>query len=182
MKIKNHTDTVELPEKVTATVTDGTITVKGPQGELSRSFRDPRIAVTIEGGEVKFSVALFTKREKTQLGTFVAHLENMLKGVTEGHEYALKICSGHFPMSVAFTNNQLIVKNFLGEKVPRALPVSTQTKVTVEGDRITVKSINKELCAQTAASMEQLTRRTSFDKRIFQDGIYIVNKDGKEIK
>jgi large subunit ribosomal protein L6 len=181
MRIENYSETVELPEKVSAQVADGMVTVKGPKGELSRSFRNPKIAVATEGGEVKFTAALFTKKEKTQLGTFIAHLKNMLKGVTEGHEYTLKVCSGHFPMNVTCTNNQLIVKNFLGEKVPRILRLGTSVKVIVEGDKITVQSISKDGAAQTAASMELLTRRTSFDKRIFQDGIYIVNKDGKEI-
>ena len=37
------------------------------------------------------------------------------------------------------------------------------------------------LAGQTAADIEQMTRRPSFYTRIFQDGIYITIKDGKEI-
>ncbi len=54
--------------------------------------------------------------------------------------------------------------------------------IKVEGDMINVESIDKGLAGQTAADIEQLTRRTNYDTRIFQDGIYIINKDGKEIK
>jgi large subunit ribosomal protein L6 len=182
MKIKNHEDSVEFPEKINITVVDGRVTIKGPKGELSREFRDPRTRMEVRGHELVFMVDTFTKNEKKLIGTYVAHTENMIRGVTEGHEYALKICSGHFPMNVTVTNNQLVVKNFLGEKVPRTLRYSKDVKVAVDGEKITVQGINKELVSQVAASMELLTRRTKFDKRVFQDGIYIVNKDGKEIK
>ena len=55
------------------------------------------------------------------------------------------------------------------------------TKVTITGTEITIESINKELAGQMAANIEQLTKRTDFDRRKFQDGIYIVTKDGQNI-
>ncbi|MBS3165081.1 hypothetical protein J4439_06645 [Candidatus Woesearchaeota archaeon] len=54
-------------------------------------------------------------------------------------------------------------------------------QVKVEGSDIRVESVSRELAGQTAASIEQLTRRPGFDNRIFQDGIYIVEKSGKEV-
>ena len=51
----------------------------------------------------------------------------------------------------------------------------------INAPEIVVEGINKELTSQTAASIEQMTRRPGFDKRIFQDGIYITEKDGKKI-
>jgi large subunit ribosomal protein L6 len=182
MKLENHKETVELPDKAQATCQDGLVKVSGPMGELSRYFKDPKVAVALEGREIVFSAKIFTKKEKKMIGTFVAHTANMLRGVTEGHEYALKICSGHFPMNVTIGNQQLTVKNFIGEKVPRTMPVPAGIKAAVEGDRIVLKGSDKELLSKTAARMEKLTKRTKFDRRIFQDGLYIVIKDGKEIK
>ena len=106
----------------------------------------------------------------------------MNKGALNGYRYTLKICSGHFPMSVSVGNNQLIVKNFLGEKVPRVLKLKAGADVKVEGDLIVVESSNKEIAGQVGASIELLTRRTKYDTRIFQDGIWITSKDGKELK
>ena len=106
----------------------------------------------------------------------------MAKGVLEGYKYTLKICSGHFPMNVSVGGGQLIVKNFFGEKVPRTLEFSKSAKVTIEGEIIHVESTDKEIAGQVAAAIEQLTRRPGFDTRVFQDGIYITNKDGKDIK
>jgi large subunit ribosomal protein L6 len=45
-----------------------------------------------------------------------------------------------------------------------------------------VEGIDKELTSQTAALIEKLTRRPGFDKRIFQDGIFMIEKDGKPLK
>ena len=52
----------------------------------------------------------------------------------------------------------------------------------MDGENITVESADKELAGQTAADIETLTKRPGFDKRIFQDGIWMVSKGGKELK
>jgi large subunit ribosomal protein L6 len=182
MRQKNHTETLDIPDKVTVSAEKGRLTVTGPQGTLSRDFKDPRIDVSVQDREVAFKVKLFTRKEKKLVGTYMAHTKNMMKGADQGVEYRLKICSGHFPMNVAVVNNQLVVKNFLGEKVPRTLAFGKDVKVMVEGEQVVCRGVDKELVSQFAASVELLTKRTKFDRRIFQDGIYIVNKDGKEIK
>ena len=105
----------------------------------------------------------------------------MIKGVSEGHIYKLKICSGHFPMNTAVNGNKFVVNNFLGEKTPRELDIKEGASVKIEGDIVIVEGIDKELVSQTAASIEILTKVKGKDKRIFQDGIYITEKDGKEI-
>ena len=84
-------------------------------------------------------------------------------------------------MNVSVKGLKLVVKNFIGEAVPRTLLFKEGATVKVEGDIIIVTGINKEIVAQAAASVEQLTRRVGFDRRIFQDGIYIVEKDGKSL-
>ena len=84
-------------------------------------------------------------------------------------------------MNVAIANNELVVKNFLGEKVPRTLILKSGAEVKVEGDLIVVESVSKEIAGQISSDIEQLTRRTGYDGRIFQDGIWIIVKDDKEI-
>ena len=85
-------------------------------------------------------------------------------------------------MNVSVSNNKLSVKNFFGEKVPRVLQLKSGVDVKVEGDLIHLTSTNKEDVGQVSADIEQLTRRPGYDTRIFQDGIYIINKDGKHLK
>lgn len=157
------------------------ITVKGPKGEITRILPDKQISVAKKGEDLVISYEKSSKKEKKNLFTTRAHLKNMIKGVQEGFTYKLKICSGHFPMSVAIKNGVLEIKNFIGEKVPRTLKLKTGVDVKIEGDLITVYAVDKELAGLTAGAIEKLTRRPGFDKRIFQDGIYIIEKDGKKL-
>ena len=46
---------------------------------------------------------------------------------------------------------------------------------------ITIKSVNKEIAGQAAANFEAATKIRARDNRIFQDGVYIINKAGKKI-
>jgi large subunit ribosomal protein L6 len=182
MKSKNHVEEIELIENVSVAINGRSFTVTGPKGNVSRELYSPVINTVASKNKVTFKIPVYTMREKKLIGTFKAHLKNMAKGVTEGHLYKLKICSGHFPMNVSYGNGVFSVKNFIGEKVPRTLKIDKKVSVVVEGDGIVLEGIEKELVSQTAASIEKLTKRPAFDRRVFQDGIYITEKDGKTIK
>jgi len=173
---------LQIPEKVTVEIHDGLFTVKGPKGEVKRKFIFPKIKISKEGHTILFDVKKPTKREKAAIFTTQAHLKNMFKGVLNTCVYKLKICSGHFPMKVTYKNNVFEVKNYMGETVPRTLKIKPGVEVTVKEPEVTVISPDKELAATTAAAIEQIARRANFDRRIFQDGIYIVHKDGVDIK
>lgn len=171
----------DIPEGVEVKVENGLVTVKGSKGEVSRNLKSPKIEIEVKDNQIQISTKKGTQREKKMIGTITAHTKNMMKGVSEGHNYKLKICSGHFPMTVTFKNNELSVKNFLGEKIPRIIKTNPDVTINVNGSDITVEGIEKEKTGQTAAAIEQLTRVTNKDRRIFQDGIYITIKDGKEL-
>ncbi len=174
-------EVLEIDQGVTVQISNGIINVKGPKGELKRKMYDPKIKISTEGNEIKFTANEASKRQKTQIGSFVSHTKNMIKGVQEGVTYKLKICAGHFPMNVSVSGNVFTVKNFLGEKVPRVYKFNDQAKVKVEGEIVTVDGIDKEIVSQTAASIETLTKRLGFDRRRFQDGIYIIEKNGVKL-
>ena len=173
--------TIEMPEGVTAKYEDAVFTVAGPEGSISKKINFGRVEVTIEGNKIVLGNEKSTKTEKKIMNTNVAHIKNMIKGVTEKFEYELKICSGHFPMTVKKESNKAIIKNFLGEKVERSCSIPQGVEVEINKNTIIVKSVNKELAGQTAANFEKATTIKGRDKRIFQDGIYIIKKAGKEI-
>lgn len=181
MKHEELLETIKVPEGCTFTLNNKLMSVKGPKGELSRSVPDKKIKIDVKGNEVVLSYKNATKREKRMLLTTRAHINNLIKGVLEGFVYKLKICSGHFPMNVSLKGDVLEIKNFIGEKVPRTLKIGTGASVKINGDEIVVEALDKEVAGQTAASIEKLTKRPGFDKRIFQDGIYITEKDGKKL-
>ena len=179
---KNITNEIDIPNGISVSVNNQVLLVKGPKGEVKKEMKQHIISIRVNQQKILFESKRNTKEDKKIIGSLVAHFKNMIKGSMENHNYVLKICAGHFPMNVSVSGSKLIVKNFLGEKVPRTLELKNGADVKVEGDLIKVTSASKEIASQISADIEQLTRRPGFDTRIFQDGIYIINKDGKELK
>jgi len=88
----------------------------------------------------------------------------------------MEVHYAHFPMQVDVDGDEVVIENFLGEKAPRRTPVRGDTEVEIDGEEITLRGSDKEAVGQTAADIEQLTKVTDKDNRVFQDGVYIVEK------
>ncbi len=162
------------------------VTVKGPKGEVTKEFYYPDVYIWVEDDEVVIAATRNTRRHKAIIGMIKSYVQNMQKGVTEGHEYKLKLVYSHFPPEVKVDQEKGVVyiENFLGENVPRVAKIvdPENTEVIVQGQDIIVRGIDKEAVGQTAANLEQATKIKDKDPRVFQDGIYIVEKDGKKIE
>ena len=173
MKVKNYVEEIELPQGVTAQLINNVLHIKGKNGEIKREFK---VAIVIEGNVIKLNVPLLRKNEKTVVSTMASHINNMILGAQQNYVYKLKICSGHFPMNVAVSNTEFTIKNFIGEKKPRLLKLVKGVQVKVEGEVIVVESNSVELAGMTAGAIERLASRPGFDKRVFQQGIFITDK------
>jgi large subunit ribosomal protein L6 len=99
-----------------------------------------------------------------------------MRGVAEGYEYRMKVVYSHFPMQLKVEGAAFVISNFLGEKNPRVAKIVGDTRVKAAGDEVVITGINKEDVGQTAANIEQVTKIKRFDPRVFQDGVYIVEK------
>jgi large subunit ribosomal protein L6 len=166
---------IELPQGLKTTLVGHLLTIEGPKGKVERKL-NPEIGTEIKDNHIRLFAKKATKREKTTIGTFKAHIKNMVHGAQEGFTYKLKICSGHFPMTVQVRGGEFIVKNYIGEKTPRVVKLKPGIDVKIEGENVIVSSPDREFAGQTSASIEKLTRRANYDKRVFQDGIYIIEK------
>ena len=182
VKIKKLTEEVEILEGVNVEIDGNIIRVKGPKGEIQRSLLHPKIKISKKDNKVILEAINATQREKVMIGTFKSHIKNLIKGVNEIYTYKLKVCSGHFPMSLAVEKNKLVIKNFIGEKIPRRAKILEGVEVKLEGDEVLVNGVDKEKVGQTAANIELATRIIGRDRRVFQDGIFITEKAGKEIE
>lgn len=173
---------VELPQGVSALLKDSILSIKAGKEEVSRRIEMRKVHTAVVGNKITVSTKKNTQKDKMMVNSVEAHVKAMIKGVQEPYKYTLKICSGHFPITVAVKADKLEVKNFLGEKVSRVLGIKKGAVVKVEGDKIVVESASKEIAGQMSSDIEQLVRRPGFDTRIFQDGIYLIDKAGKGIK
>ena len=172
---------IKIPEGVEIEIEGSTINVKGSEGGNKRRFNLGKLKLEIKGRGILIGYKLSTKKEKRVMNTIAAHIKNMIKGVQAKFEYKLKICFSHFPITVNIDGRKAIIKNFLGEKIARKAEIPENVEVEVKGDTIIIKSTNKELAGQAAANFERATKITNRDRRIFQDGIYIINKADKEM-
>ena len=168
---------INVPQGVTVTQSGATLTVKGQKGQVSREFRFPGIKLAAATDKVVVEATKVDKQAKATVGTYASHITNMITGVTRGYEYDMKIVYSHFPIQVKVEGKEKVsIGNFLGERKPRYASIMGETKVNVAGDKVVVTGNNKEHVGQTAANIEQACRIRKRDPRVFQDGVYIINK------
>lgn len=173
---KEISRTVEIPAGVTVTYDNRVMTVKGPKGQNVRELYYPGIVITAEEGLVIVDSEIQRKQYKAMVGTFASHIRNMIVGVTEGFEYKMSIVYSHFPMQTKVEGKTFVINNFLGEKKARVAKIVGETTVKISGNSVAVSGICKEDVGQTTANIEQKTKIKRFDPRVFQDGIYVVEK------
>jgi len=168
--------TVEIPEGVEGMLEGRIVTIKGEKGELVRDFSHAPINIQLDGNTVTVQASWPRKKEAALVGTVRSHIQNMIKGVTKGFTYKLKIVFSHFPITVKIIGKTLTIENFTGERSPRKAKIMGDSKVTVKGDDIIVQGINLEDVSQTAANIQNATKIRNKDPRVFLDGIYVYEK------
>jgi large subunit ribosomal protein L6 len=183
---------IELPDDVDASLDRLDLTVEGPNGSVTRKLWYPDVTVSVEeitvdgeDGEdrevdaVVVESAADDRKTVATVGTFESHVRNMVFGVTDGWEYQMEVFYSHFPMQVEVENDDVVISNFLGEKSPRRTTIHGDTQVQVDGEELVLSGPNIEDVGQTAADIEQLTRVSGKDTRVFQDGVYITQKPSR---
>jgi len=177
---KDLREEIEIPEGITANIEGNEMIMKKDSDKLERRL-DKRVNIKIEGNKIILDAKQTTKNDRKMFGTMKAHLNNMIKGLTEKFRYKLAIANVHFPMSVSHDKerNILIIKNFLGERRDREVKLVDGVDVTVSKENIELESINIEKAGQCAANIEKGARVRNKDRRIFQDGIFIIEKPGR---
>src|SRR5215212_4999822 len=82
--------TVDLPQGVTVAVEGNTVKVKGPRGELSRTF-PADLSVSTEGSTITITRPSDETRHKALHGLSRTLLANMVEGVSKGYVRQLEI-------------------------------------------------------------------------------------------
>lgn len=170
---------IKIPDNVEITFENDKLTVTGEKGSVSRVFSHPKIDLKIDGKEVVLNCKSSRRKDKALLGTFVAHIKNMIKGATIGFEYKMKTVFSHFPIKTSVEGDKFVIQNFLGERAARNAKILEGVTVEAKGEDITVQGVDKEKVGQTVANIERAAEVKHRDIRVFQDGIYRVSKGGK---
>jgi large subunit ribosomal protein L6 len=173
---------IKIPEGINFEIDGNLIRIKKDNFVNEKKFNIGNIKLEKKNNEIIIGSETASKKEKRMINTITSHIKNMIKGLEKPYEYKLKVCFNHFPITVEQKGDEVLIKNFLGERYPRKVKVDTKNvQIKIEKEIITITSHNKEIAGQTAANLEMITRIPNRDRRIFQDGIFIINKNGKHI-
>lgn len=168
---------IEIPEGVTVSIEAKLIKAVGPLGTSSRDLSHmPLVSFKLEGNQVVVSTPRDRRQDKMFMNTAKSLIQNLIEGVTQGYKYTLEIVHVHFPIRFNVKGNDMVVENFLGSKVPRKSWKHEDVDIKVQGKHIEVSGMDKEHVGQTAANIEHLTHVRDKDRRVFKDGIYLINR------
>merc|ERR1712031_94737 len=73
-------------------------------------------------------------KQRSSLRTVLSHIDNMITGVTKGFRYKMRFCYAHFPINVTAVGDVVEIRNFLGEKNVRRIPLLDGVKYTRTAD------------------------------------------------
>ncbi|MEK9171732.1 MAG: 50S ribosomal protein L6 [Patescibacteria group bacterium] len=166
-----------LPAKTEIKVSGGSISVKGPLGELSRILH-PAIEVKINGNEVSVHPKKLTLESRALWGTYASHITNMVSGVNKSFEKKLILEGIGFKSEVK--GSEIILA--LGFSHPVVVTIPGSLEVTAEKNVITISGPDKEEVGQFAAKLRSLKRPEPYKGKgmRYQDEI-IKRKQGKKL-
>ena len=145
---------VVIPAGVTVTVADGNVvTVKGPKGTLERVLA-PEMDIKVENDTVVVTRPNDLKKMKSLHGLPRTLINNMVTGVSQGYTKELEVNGVGY--RAAKQGNKLVLNLGYSHVVEMIDPEGIET--AVDGNKITVKGINKEKVGQFAAEIRDKRR------------------------
>ncbi len=167
---------VPILKGVEAKQTNGTVTVKGPKGELSLDVH-PDMAVVIENAEIRVERPSDHKDHRALHGLTRSLIANMVEGVTDGYSKTLEIIGVGYR---ADTKGKGITLN-LGFSHPiEYVPVEGIKLECPNQTTIVVSGIDKQKVGQTAAELRAFRPPEPYKgKGIRYQGEHVRRKAGK---
>lgn len=168
---------IEVPADVTVTIgKNNDVTVKGPKGELTRTF-NADIKIELEENVVTLTRPSESKDHRTIHGTTRALLANMVEGVSKGFERNLELVGVGYRASL---QGEKLVLN-VGYSHPVEFTPEDGLVVEVPTNtKISIKGINKERVGALASNIRQVRPPEPYKgKGIRYEGEVVRRKEGK---
>jgi len=170
-----------IPEGVEVKLENGLLTVGGPLGAISRSFKDD-ILISVNKGMIslkpnKVKKARRQKETVALWGTYSSHIRNMVEGVTKTFSKTL-IIEG-IGYRVSKEGSTLILS--LGFSHPVKAPIPEGIELKVEKNTITISGVDKEKVGTFAGKIRALKKPEPYKgKGIRYQGEIVRHKAGKK--
>ncbi|MCL4390383.1 MAG: 50S ribosomal protein L6 [Patescibacteria group bacterium] len=170
---------IKIPEGVKVDVNKTVVTVTGPKGTLSFTFR-PEMEIKVEGGNVLVNRVAETPKAKALHGLSRTLAENMIMGVSQGWNKGLELVGVGYRAAVEGTT--LVLNVGFSHPVKFPAPAGITFEVT-DNTRVNVKGTDKQLVGETAAQIHRIRPPEPYKgKGIKYIGEVIRRKAGKAAK
>ena len=144
---------VTVPGTVQINVQGSDVHVKGPKGELKRSF-SPLVGIKLEDGQVVITRTSDHPRERALHGTTRAVIANMVRGVSSGFDVVLEVEGVGYRAEMSGKNLSLFVGYSHPVKVEP--PQGISFEVDLKTRQIKVLGYDREAVGQTAAEIRRV--------------------------
>ncbi len=166
---------IKLPEGLTVKFENNYLEIKGPKGELQLNV-SPIVKLDLKDTEIVLSIKDKSKKSKAFWGLFHALIKNMVIGVTEGFEKKLEVNG----VGYRATLDGNTLKLNLGFSHPVDYKLPEAVSANIEGNVITLNSIDKALLGETAQKIRSFRPPEPYKgKGIKYSDEIIIKKAGK---
>jgi large subunit ribosomal protein L6 len=170
---------VQIPAGVTVTVEGSRVSVKGPKGELDRTFSE-LVTISQEGEEILVTRNDESTDSNAQQGLTRTLISNMVEGVSKGFEKKLELTGVGY--RAALKGKDLDLSLGYSHPVIYVAPEGISFEVP-DNTHIVVKGISKEQVGQVAAEVRSKRPPEPYKgKGIHYEGEHIRRKLGKAAK
>lgn len=167
---------LKVPDGVTVTVDGNVVAVKGPKGELTRTF-DPDMNIKLEDGVVTVERPSDNKKHRALHGTTNSLIGNMIEGVTNGYQKGLQL------VGVGYRANKQGKKLVLNVGYSHPVEIEAEEGIDIEvpeNTRVIVKGIDKERVGAVAANIRAVRTPEPYKgKGIRYENEHVRRKEGK---
>ncbi|WP_445785494.1 50S ribosomal protein L6 [Sphingorhabdus sp.] len=168
---------VPIPAGVTASMEAGTLSVKGPKGELKMPMSD-LISYEMQDDGLMVKPANGSKAARAFWGMQRTLVQNLVTGVTEGFTKVLEITGVGYRANSRgkMLKLQLGYSHDVDFAIPEGIEIKTPDNTTVE-----ISGIDKQKVGQVAAEIRRWRKPEPYKgKGIKYRGEYIFRKEGKK--
>lgn len=168
---------IPIPKGVQVDIKGSHVTMKGPKGELSRSF-NPDMTISLLDGQIVVARSTDDQQHRALHGLTRALLANMVTGVTTGYRKDLEIQGVGYRAEMRGKNLVLYVG--FSHPVEIAPPLGITLGIESRGKNIVIEGIDKELVGEMAARVRRVRPPEPYKgKGIRYVGEYVRQKAGK---
>ncbi len=149
---------IAIPSGVTVDVTNGVVVAKGPKGEVSQAITND-ISIDITEGVLTVNRPSDSKQHRALHGLYRALINNMLVGVSQGHNVRQELVGVGYKVSNEGNRVEFVLgySHKIMLEIPKEIKVTTET-LKGQPPAIMMECADKQLLGQVAAKIRSFRK------------------------